>query len=478
MREPKASEITRHTSLEVINNAIQRRALHSPSLTALRDNLMAYVAGSKADSTNIQNKLAQAFMYLFVFSYSVEWPSFFHDLLRASDHPGLSQEESSLRIRFYLQVLKQIHDEIADVLVSRSPEETKRANELKDLVRERDMEAITHTWQNILIQWRGRDHNVIKQCLDVIQRWVSWTDISLVATDTLRNLLLDLMNPSLSISQTIEATKLRDSAIVCLTEVLKKKMEPGAKLELIKYLRIEEAVSQLVRSPGLSELRATSNYDTDLAEHVARLVNNAVCDIVKALNYIADGSLTDIEKIDQLKSFLPFVLRFFSDDYDEICSTVIPCLTDLLTLARRVAKLPNDTFSIESSAMLPPILDAIVGKMKYDETSSWGNEDAQTDEAEFQELRKRLNVLQQAVYSANERLVMNKISNVMFTTFDRFQSQNGDVDWRTLDLALYEIYSFGELVSKDGGLYTKNKPASPAAELLVGMISRLLESSA
>lgn len=478
MREPKASEITRHTSLEVINNAIQRGVLQSPSLIALRDNLMAYVAGSKADSTNIQNKLAQAFMYLFVFSYSVEWPSFFHDLLRTSDHPGLSQEESSLRIRFYLQVLKQIHDEIADTFVLRTPEETKRGNELKDLVRERDMKTITHTWQSILTQWRGRDHKVIDQCLDVIQRWVSWADISLVVTDTLRNLLLDLINPSLSLSQTIEAAKMRESAIVCLTEILKKKMEPSAKLELIKYLRIQEAVSQLVRSPGLSELRATSNYDTDLAEHVARLANNVVSDIIKAMDYIPGGSFADLEAIDQLKSFLPFVLRFFSDDYDEICSTVIPCLTDLLNLTRRVAKISDDRFSVESSAMLPPILDAIVGKMKYDETSSWGNEDAQTDEAEFQELRKRLHVLQRAVHSADERLVMDKISNIVLTTFDSLQSQNDDVDWRTLDLALYEMYSFGELGLKNGGLYNKNKPASPAAELLVGMMSRLLESGA
>ncbi|KAL9043524.1 MAG: hypothetical protein Q9214_003293 [Letrouitia sp. 1 TL-2023] len=477
MREPRASEITRHTSLEVISNAIQRGVLQSQSLVTLRDNLMAYMAESKADSTSIRNKLAQAFMYLYISSYSVEWPSFFHDLLGTSDHPGLSQEESSLRIRFYLQVLKQIHDEIGDIFVLRTPEETKRANELKDLVRERDIETITHTWQSILTQWKGRDHKVIDQCLDVIQRWVAWTDVSLIATDTLRNLLLELVNPSLSLSQTIEAAEMRESAIECLTQILNKKMPPSAKLELIKYLRVQEALSQLVRSPGLSELRATSNYDTDLAEHVARLANNVVCDIVGGMDYSSGRYPTNPEAIDQLKSFLPFVLRFFSDDYDEICSTVIPCLTELLALARRVAKIPNNRFSIESSAMLPPILDAIVEKMKYDETSSWGNEDAQTDEAEFQELRKRLHVLQQAVYSVNERLVMDKISNIVLTTFDSFQSQNGDVDWRTLDLALYEMYSFGELGLKNGGLYTKNKPASPAAELFVGMMSRLLESN-
>jgi exportin-T len=88
-----------------------------------------------------------------------------------------------------------------------------------------------------------------------------------------------------------------------------------------------------------------------------------------------------------LQDFLPSLLRLFSDEYDEVCSTVIPSLTDILTFLRKVENLPP-TYS----DMLPPILQAIVQKMRYDETSSWGNEDEQTDEAEFMELRKRLQI--------------------------------------------------------------------------------------
>jgi hypothetical protein len=63
--------------------------------------------------------------------------------------------------------------------------------------------------------------------------------------------------------------------------------------------------------------------------------------------------------------------------------------------------------------MLSPILNAIILKMRYDETSSWGNEDEQTDEAEFQDLRKRLQVLQKTVAAVDEVLYVDILSNLV-----------------------------------------------------------------
>ncbi|KAL8740054.1 MAG: hypothetical protein Q9190_007203 [Brigantiaea leucoxantha] len=484
LREPKSSEIIRHTSLEMINNAVQRGQLDSQSFTALRESFVAYLSssygtaavdGSKIDSTNIQSKFAQTLMYLFVYTYATEWPSFFHDVLNLASNPGSSRKDNVYGISFYLRVLVQIHDEIADVIVPRNPEELKRGNQLKDLVRERDSRMVAQSWQDILAEWRGRDYKIVEQCLGVMNKWVSWTDISLIVTDSLRNLLLELVAPSMSAAQGSQATRMREIAISSFVDILGKKMGPNDKLELIGYLNVRDVVSQLVLSPGLSELRATSNYDTDLAEQVARLVNNTVCDIIKVLDGVQDQDPVCLRGVNRLQEFLPFVLRFFSDEYDEICSTVIPCLTDLLTLSRKKAK-SNSSIYMESSAMLPPILDAVVLKMKYDETSMWGNEDAQTDEAEFQELRKRLHILQQAVAAVDESLFMDKISNVVVTTFNNFQSQRGIADWRDLDLALYEMYLFGELGLKNGGLYSKTKPISSAAERLIGMMLKLLEA--
>lgn len=484
IRTPRSSDVVRHVALDIINHAIQVGQLDQHNLVLLRDNIMAYARetyggrngpNSQLDSTSIQNKLTQTLTYLFVVMYSSEWTSFFRDILALTANNGNLGKTNVPGILIYLRTLISVHDEIADVMVSRSPDEQRRHRDLKDMVRQRDAAAIASSWQETLSEWRLRDDTITELCLTAIGRWVSWTDIALVVNQSLLNILFELLShPSNSLQGTV-ANKKRDVAIDTVIEIIGKKMSASDKLELIDILKVNEVVSQLVNSPALTELRSTFNYDTDLAESVARLVNNAVFDIVKALDGAQDGDPVSRRAISQLQNFVPFVLRFFSDEYDEVCSTVIPCLTDLLTLLRNKLK-SNSSLYAECSGMLPAILDAVIAKMRYDETASWGNEDAQTDEAEFQELRKRLHNLQRAVAAVDENLCLDRFNNVVISTFDKFQNQNGQLDWRDLDLAMHQMYLFGDLAMKDGGLYSKSKPASPAADCLIGTMFKLVES--
>jgi exportin-T len=248
-------------------------------------------------------------------------------------------------------------------------------------------------------------------------------------------------------------------------------MQPRDKIDMISFLNLQEIVGQLISSAALSEYRGSSQYDTDLAEKVANLVNTVMADIVKTLEdgQIAEDTRTRANQF--LNGFLPFLLRFFSDEYDEVCSTVIPALTDLLTFLRKVKQVPQ-----EYSEMLPPILNAIIRKMRYDETANWGNEDEQTDEAEFQELRRKLQNLQKTIAAIDQPLYMETLSNLVGTTFQNLEQQGSQMDWRDLDLALYEMYLFGELALPNQGLGTKNQPSNEASERLVVMMRKMAES--
>ncbi|PQE13157.1 putative Exportin-T protein [Rutstroemia sp. NJR-2017a BBW] len=195
---------------------------------------------------------------------------------------------------------------------------------------------------------------------------------------------------------------------------------------MIQFLNLGEVVSQLIASPALHELRSTSNYDTDLAEAVAKLVNTVVADIVKVLEDTQAAPDTKSQAEQLLQTFLPLLLRFFSDEYDE--------------------------------------------------TSSWGNEDEQTDEAEFQELRKRLQNLQKSVAAIDQDLYVDILSNVVGNTFQTLEQQGGQMDWRDLDLALHEMYLFGELTLVNSGVYAKSQPSTVAAERLAVMMSKMVES--
>lgn len=479
VRDPRPSEVVRHVALDIINNAIRTRQLDAQGLDFVRANMMEYIrnvysvdGGSNpaTDSANIQNKATQIITSLFLFLYATQWTNFFHDMVNLTVGAGSCTRDNLRGVRFYLRVLNSVHDEIADVLVLRTPEEQKRSNDLKDLVRERDAKMIVSSWHEILMQWRAKDATVVEHCLTAVKRWVAWTDISLIINDSFLTIMFQLLSPLHSATKTILM------ATETFTEIVGKKMAAENKLELIEILKVNDVISQLTESKPLRELRSTPDYDIDLAEAVAKLVNNTMYDIIKALESVQDGVPVSIRGNSQLKIFLPHLLRFLSDEYDELCSTVIPCVTDLLTLLRKKAK-ANSVLYVENASMLPPLLNAVIAKMKYDDTSSWGNEDSQTDEAEFQELRKRLNVLQQAIASIDQALYVDSISNVVITAFDNFQRQGRNVDWRDIDLAMHEMYLFGELGLRGGALYSKTRPVSAPAERLVGMMSKMVESS-
>jgi exportin-T len=472
VRSPRSSEVVRFVCLDVLNYAVHSQGLDRASLAYLKDTLLQYAqqtygstAQQEPDPLSLQNKLTQTLTYLFVFLYQDGWQSFLDDFLALT---GLAEGADNVSgVLFYLRVLSSVHDEIADLLLARQSSDAKRNTELKDQLRAQDMHKVAESWKQLLIRYSSND-TVVDLVLKVIGKWVSWMDIGLVISQDMLNLILPVVgrtNPGTG------EDKVRDTAIDTLTEICGKKMRSPDKMELISFMNLQEIVSQLIASPLLSELKGTSQYDTDLAEAVAKLVNTAMSDIVKALedNEISEEARARANQ--HLNGFIPSLLRFFSDEYDEVCSTVVPSLTDLLTFLRKIGQLPPDY-----SNMLAPILNAIIRKMRYDETCTWGNEDEQADEAEFQELRRKLQNLQKSIAAIDQALYMEILSNVVATAFQTLDQQGQQMDWRDLDLALYEMFLFGELALPNQGLGAKNQPSSEASERLVVMMRKMLES--
>ena len=470
-------------ALEIVNSSSALIDLHS--LNVIKDELLAYLrrvsrTNPPVDSPGIQNKLAQTLTFLFSGLYASSWETFFDDLLSLAYMSGDSKtRDNPTGVVFYLRVLNTIHEEIGDVLLARSRAEQDRANALKDLIRQRDAHKIAASWQEILSEWQHRnDDTIIEMCLKAVGSWVSWVDISLVVNREMLDLLFQQLGRVRQVDLPAGGEKVRDAAIDVFTEIIAKKMKPEDKIDMIIFLNLDSIVSQLANSPPLYDNRFTSRYDTDLAETVAKLVNSTVSDIVRVLDNTTTDSTSSATRENAttlLHVFSPHILRFFSDEYDEVCSTVVPCVNDLLSYLRKMTK-SDTSLAAQYSSILLPILKAVVGKMRYDETSSWGEEDEQTDEAEFLELRKRLAVLQQIIASVDEQLYIDAISEVVATTFENLRQSGAQLDWRDLDLALHEMFLFGDLAVRGGNLYSKGRPNNQAAERLIEMMRRLVES--
>ncbi|KAF2086209.1 Exportin-T [Saccharata proteae CBS 121410] len=481
-RSPRAEEIVRHAALEVVNSAVQSQQLDVQSLVFIKDNLTNYIrdtyatgSGQDVDIPHIQNKMTQTLTYLFASLYASGWESFFDDFRALAGDAATIGNANTAATMLYLRILSSIHDEIADVLMARSQEESKRNADLKDLIRVRDAQKISLSWQEILAKWRQTDLGLVEMCLKTVSKWVSWIDISLVVNESLLNNLFEIAGQQGIASSESAEGKVRDAAIDTFTETVGKKMRPSDKMQLIVFLNLGNVVGQLIASPSLAN-QGVPTYDNDLAESVAKLVNTIVFDIVKVLDTDTADDSTRQQANELLQVFVPHLLRFFADEYDEICSTVIPSMSDLLTLFRKVVK-NKGALPQEYTAMLPPILESIITKMKYDSTATWGEEDEQTDEAEFQELRKRLHVLQQQVAAVDEGLYIETLSNKIAGILTSFDSQNSGMSWRDVELALHEMFLFGELAVRNGGMYAKREPSSIASARLIEMMAKMVESN-
>ncbi|KAI8960188.1 Xpo1-domain-containing protein [Daldinia sp. FL1419] len=473
-RSPRASDVVRLVSLEIVNNAIHVQSLDTQALLSLRDALLAYIQSTyganqaQIDSSTLQNKLTQTLTLLFVSLYKQGWESFLGDVLALTTLPGSNQHDNVPGVILYLRILGSIHDEIADVLLVRQDSQARSHTELKDLMRARDVGKVAQSWQDLLAQYGNQNDGIVEMTLRIIGKWASWIDISLIINDGMLSLILPLVGRS---NESGGEDKVRDAAVEAFTEIVGKKMRPADKAEMISFLNLRDIISQLISSPPLNEYKGTPRYDTDLGEAVAKLVNTVVADIVRILEDRSTDDATRAKSNQLLHDFIPLLLRFFSDEYDEICSTVISSLTDVLAYFRKLSELPPSF-----SETLPPILNAIILKMRYDETSSWGNEDEQTDEAEFLELRKRLQILQKTIAAIDQNLYIEVLTNLVANTFQTLDERGPQMDWRDVDLALHEMFLFGELAMPNQGLGPKNQPSPVASERLMAMMTKMVQS--
>ncbi|KAK4931148.1 pre-tRNA nuclear export protein, partial [Elasticomyces elasticus] len=485
-RLPRHIEVARIFSLEIVNNAIQAGLLDQAGLDLVKNRLLQYLRSEYAYATNdvhkpppdssaIENKIAQTITYLFCSLYPTTWTTFFDDLLSLTT-TGSGQRDSLIGVAFYLRVVNSVHDEVGDVLVAKSKEEQEKANALKDLLRARDVARIAQSWQEILSHWQTRSGVIGELTMSAIGKWVSWIDIGLVVNQNMLQLMSQQVQQN-RVQGLEDAEELaRDKALAAFTEIVSKKMPSVDKINMIEFIGLQDMIEKLGAWPILNNQKS-SDYDVDLAEEVAKLVAVALQDIMRVLDTEQQSSGVWRKAEQMLRAFLPQLLRYFSDQYDEVCSHVLPAMTDVLAYFRKAFQ--GDEYMSQRASVLVPILQAIFVKSRIEDyNDNDGEYDGDnTEEAEFLELRKRLSTLQQSIAATDEQLYMDAVSAMINDTFEKFQRPGQNVDWRDLDLALHEMYLMGDLAVRNGGLYQKAKPNSPAAERLIRMMLVMVQSS-
>eukprot|EP00899_Mesostigma_viride_P013244 jgi/Mesvir1/21920/Mv01977-RA.3 len=206
----------------------------------------------------VKNKLAQVAVAVLALEYPCAgWPNFFLDLLGAlGQGPGVGDMFCRILNALDEDVIRQAHVVQSNGLT--------RSMEIKDAMREQCIGRIVDAWYNLVAAYRLSLPSLAASALDGLHRYIGWVDIELVTSDRFMSLFFNLLAlapasttsggmdaaPGVGANGTaavgggvagdlaVLADPLRIAALDCLQEIVSKRMDPAAKLHLLRRFQI------------------------------------------------------------------------------------------------------------------------------------------------------------------------------------------------------------------------------------------------
>ena len=424
IQQDRRTDNARFFALQVLEDALRLKSaqIGDANFDIIRQELSKWnneriTSSTALDPPFLRNKLAEIYSLLFVHLYTTTWTTFFTEFRQLMFNSNAVSSSSNPRaVDFFFRTCNAMEQEIADVLIVRSAEEAQRSAILKDEIRSRDMASLPETWFALFAQYQEADKGIVSLGLKVVAAWVSWIDISLIVNEPFMSFLFQLLQDS----------ALRNPACEALVGIISKKMSSVDKVQLISMLNLPSLMQSL--QSGIQD-------DPDFAENVARLVNSQCVELGKALtkNDLSPGTLASTTSM--LYNLVPYVLSLLANAYDETSAAVFPAINEILTLIKRTNKQNEST-----QAILRSVLQAVILKMKYDESSDWGDEADAIEDAEFTELRVKLRSYQDIIVSIDFELYTRTVAELVTTTLDNLDKHG----WRQVELAMYVLFLYGE----------------------------------
>ncbi|KAG0242703.1 pre-tRNA nuclear export protein [Actinomortierella wolfii] len=465
VREPKSTPEARLFCLQVIEEVLMFRinTLDESRINYLRQTFTEYIQREyvkdgidntlSSEPPYLKNKFAHSVALLFRQTYLKSWPTFFKEMLSMiAPLPNTNGKSNMRMVDLFLRILMSIDEEVVNTLTHRTmtKEENALNIDIKDRMREQDVPQLAAAWYELLAEYKDRSSEFAEFLLRIVGVYVSWIDITLIVNEKFVSLIYGFLN-----------TSMRSAAAECLTDIIKKGMKPLDKLELISVLNVVNVLQQIDIST-----------DSEFRERVARLVNNLglqLCQIWQDTNpqtnpaYPATAQQTAYNHISHL---IPILLRFLSDEDDNISGAVFGFLREVLNMFKTIKK-ATGTLPQEQKAFLRQLLEAIVIKMKYGEDMDWVcvaiaggsesvgavGEDSIDDEEmlNFLEMRRELKRFYDLISALSASLTTNFLHAAVTTTLTTFVNEKASgtpssLNWRDLELALYLLYLYGEAI--------------------------------
>lgn len=394
---------------QVIDENVHR--LLATELGHLSDTLLAHVkdASVSLPPAFVKNRLAAVAASVFCRVYIEVRPQFLRDLMAAAAASPVVADE-------YIRIVLAIHSEIGDKFILRLREAQERNVLLKDQIRVTDMAALVGSWKKILTAPADNNDDLLSNTLKAVGAYIEWMDITLfVADSSFTNCVFSYLGRS---PQRIETC-------ATLIEIISKKMAPSNKLELLSLLNLTLVIASL-----------GSDADVEFLEAVAKLLGQIGLELLVVL----EGSpALEPEIGTQLMGVWPFVFSFMSHEYDDVLLQVFPFVSQYLLVCKKFA-------SLASVELLSTLLNKAILKMKFDSDAD-GLDEGEDDDLEFAEMRLRLKNIQDTIAVLKPALYVEAIPLVINELLQLDTGKPTDAsDWRTIELGLYELNNFADLL--------------------------------
>ncbi|CUG24477.1 tRNA exportin, putative, partial [Bodo saltans] len=183
------------------------------------------------------NKHAQTVVVGIQELYPSRWTTVFDDLFALLEKRETMPHVRDYLTMYFLRIFEYIDERVVSVRgKDRAREQRQRDMEVKDAMREAVIVQAVQAWYNILCEYRARQPEVARVCLDVLQLYVEWIDIHLVVTSEWMHLLYFVTT----------LPNLRQSGCDCLFNIVAKKQLPQVKYDTVTAMGIVDALPRIV----------------------------------------------------------------------------------------------------------------------------------------------------------------------------------------------------------------------------------------
>lgn len=441
--------------LKTLEEIIQQRyrTLESQERLFIRSSLMLAFGNFNLDDPSVtdtaipmssrpifvRNKLAQLIVMLVYIEYPAEWPSAFLDMLNALS-------KGPVVVDMFIRVFNALDEEVISFDFPRTQEEAAAATRIKDAMRQQCISQVVSAWYSLIVMYKGQSPQLAAQVLEMMQKYVSWIDIGLVANDRFVPLLFEFLVSS------NEYLQLRAAAAECLLAIVSKRMDAPSKLALLQQLQAGKACSTIMEAQepefALKLTSLLTGIATEVLECSKKIEQNGASEQTLALTEMVTTMLDEV---------LPPVFYFMQNGDEDMSTTTFQFLNAYVTRMKN-----TNPVSGKQANHLSQILEVIFTRMRYDPTDEDSLDEPDKsgleEEERMAEYRKEI----MALFRSINRVAPEVTTTFVKSTLARIL-QDANAEFEDVEAAIVLLHLLGEGVTEES-----MKPGGGSLQEMVG----------